>query len=221
MGNSGKNSNSSQFFFTLGEASQCDGKHVVFGEIVSGGEILQKVEGYGSPDGNPTAPIRITDCGTFTPLHTPGSGYWYDKPDTESWNGISPTFVVRPRVAIVAPIAAIHKFKQAIGGSCSIVRSIGIDSGSSDDSKNGGHSTLELMFESLSTFSVDILVIAPACKEIKSKMGEHLPKSWSDSGFTFDEVVLIAKPLDSLSSIHTKSWLSKYREQWQLDGQYS
>jgi len=33
MANSGKNSNSSQFFFTLAPAPQCDGKHVVFGQV--------------------------------------------------------------------------------------------------------------------------------------------------------------------------------------------
>ena len=32
MGNSGKNSNTSQFYVTLGKTPQCDGKHVIFGE---------------------------------------------------------------------------------------------------------------------------------------------------------------------------------------------
>lgn len=35
MGNSGKNSNSSQWFITFAAAPQCDGKHVVFGRVVS------------------------------------------------------------------------------------------------------------------------------------------------------------------------------------------
>lgn len=39
MGNSGKNSNSSQFFITFKAAPQCDGKHVVFGKVVSGFEV--------------------------------------------------------------------------------------------------------------------------------------------------------------------------------------
>lgn len=39
MGNSGKNSNTSQFFITLDKAPQCDGKHVVFGEVISGMEV--------------------------------------------------------------------------------------------------------------------------------------------------------------------------------------
>ena len=35
MGNGGKNSNSSQFFVTLNAASKCNGKHVIFGEVIS------------------------------------------------------------------------------------------------------------------------------------------------------------------------------------------
>lgn len=43
MANSGKNSNSSQFFWTLAAAPQCDGKHVVFGRVVEGLEVLQRI----------------------------------------------------------------------------------------------------------------------------------------------------------------------------------
>jgi hypothetical protein len=219
MGNSGKNSNSSQFFFTLGKASQCDGKHVIFGEIVSGDEVLKKAEEFGTVEGNPTAPIQITDCGTFTPLQTPGAGFWYDKPDAECWNGISPTFMVRPRVAVVSPEAAKKKFREAIDGVCSVVLSLGIDATSVDGNKEETPAW-KLLFESLATFTADVVVIAPACKELKLKMGKQLPESWNNSGFTFDEVVLISKPLEAVSSIHSESWLSKHRDQWQLDGRY-
>lgn len=44
MGNSGKNSNTSQFFITFKEAPQCDGKHVVFGKVVSGFEVSAEKE---------------------------------------------------------------------------------------------------------------------------------------------------------------------------------
>lgn len=39
MGNSGKNSNTSQFFLTFKAAPQCDGKHVIFGQVVTGFEV--------------------------------------------------------------------------------------------------------------------------------------------------------------------------------------
>lgn len=213
MGNSGKNSNSSQFFFTFDKAPQCDGKHVIFGEVVSGHDVLKRAETFGSPDGNPSAPIRITHCGLFVPLLTPGAGYWYDKPDAESWNGISPTFQVRPRVAIAAPEAAKNKFKAAIGSYTSIVLSVGVNEDNAEDIR-------KQLWEALSSFSVDLLVIAPACKDLESKLGDSLPELWKDTNIALDEVVLVSKPLDVMASIHTKSWLAKHREHWNLDGQH-
>ena len=43
MANSGKNSNGCQFFITLAPAPQCDGKHVVLGEVVEGLQVLQRI----------------------------------------------------------------------------------------------------------------------------------------------------------------------------------
>ena len=43
MANSGKNSNTSQFFITLAAAPQCDGKHVVLGRVVQGLDILARI----------------------------------------------------------------------------------------------------------------------------------------------------------------------------------
>jgi cyclophilin family peptidyl-prolyl cis-trans isomerase len=55
MANSGKNSNSSQFFFTLAPAPQCDGKHVVFGRVLEGLEVLQRI-GAGRRQRGPRGP---------------------------------------------------------------------------------------------------------------------------------------------------------------------
>lgn len=208
MCNSGKNSNSSQFFFTLNSAPQCDGKHVIFGECVSGGGVLKKLEEFGTADGEPSAVLRITDCGIFHQFHTPGAGFWFDKPDNECRNGVSPTFMVRPRVAILArKEEARQKFIKAIGSVCSLVLFICGDGEIGEE---------KILIESLSNFSTDIVLISPSCKDIMSRM--ELPKSWNGTGFVIDEVVLIAKPLEAISIIHTKSWLSKYRKHWRLDG---
>lgn len=43
MANSGKNSNTSQFYFTLGAAPACNGKHVVLGKVVQGEEVLKRI----------------------------------------------------------------------------------------------------------------------------------------------------------------------------------
>ena len=64
MANSGKNSNSSQFFITFAPSPQLDGKHVVFGHVVAGLELLDAIEAEAaSADGAPATPTWISDCG--------------------------------------------------------------------------------------------------------------------------------------------------------------
>ncbi|GAO50148.1 hypothetical protein G7K_4282-t2 [Saitoella complicata NRRL Y-17804] len=63
MANAGPNTNGSQFFITTVVTSWLDGKHVVFGEVVSGMDIVKKIEGLGSQSGATRAKITIDDCG--------------------------------------------------------------------------------------------------------------------------------------------------------------
>lgn len=70
MANRGKNTNGSQFFITLGKTLHLDGKHVAFGHVVRGIEVIQeasRVETEGS-NGKPSMLQRvvITDCGLGT-----------------------------------------------------------------------------------------------------------------------------------------------------------
>eukprot|EP00743_Colponemidia_sp_Colp-15_P006742 GILK01007269.1.p1 GENE.GILK01007269.1~~GILK01007269.1.p1 ORF type:complete len:238 (-),score=23.98 GILK01007269.1:114-827(-) len=65
MANSGKNSNSSQFYIMFGERASLDGKYVVFGEVVDGWSVLDKMEQAGTADGRPSADVVISGCGVL------------------------------------------------------------------------------------------------------------------------------------------------------------
>ena len=53
----------SQFFVTTAETSWLDGKHVVFGEVTKGMNVVTAVEALGTPEGTPSKPVVITACG--------------------------------------------------------------------------------------------------------------------------------------------------------------
>ena len=65
MANSGKNTNGSQFFITTVNCSWLDGKHVVFGEVIDGMDLVTKIESYGSESGSPKAKVTIADSGVL------------------------------------------------------------------------------------------------------------------------------------------------------------
>jgi len=63
MANSGPNTNGSQFFITTIKTPWLDSKHVVFGRVIDGLDVVKKVEGQGSRSGRPRSQIRIIDSG--------------------------------------------------------------------------------------------------------------------------------------------------------------
>lgn len=63
MANAGPNTNGSQFFLCTAKTPWLDGKHVVFGIIEEGWDVVKEVESKGSRSGRTSERIVISDCG--------------------------------------------------------------------------------------------------------------------------------------------------------------
>ncbi|XP_053352928.1 RANBP2-like and GRIP domain-containing protein 5/6 isoform X1 [Clarias gariepinus] len=63
MANRGRDTNNSQFFITLNKTEHLDFKHVAFGIVTEGMDVVKQMGALGSKKGEPSKKITIVDCG--------------------------------------------------------------------------------------------------------------------------------------------------------------
>ena len=66
MANAGPNTNGSQFFLCTVQTAWLDGKHVVYGSVTKGMDVVTAIEKVGSSTGKTTKQVVISDCGQLS-----------------------------------------------------------------------------------------------------------------------------------------------------------
>merc|ERR1712085_152584 len=100
MANAGANTNGSQFFLCTVKTSHLDGKQVVFGSVVEGMDVVQKIEAVGSANGKTSKVVQIDDCGQV----------WVHWPSLNSFGARA----FKPRQASCVAVDGYIHFDQAV-----------------------------------------------------------------------------------------------------------
>ena len=221
---------------------QCDGKHVIFGKMISGWEVLDEIETLGTTSGVPNGTVTITDCGVYLPHVTPASGFWYDQPDnneTTTYTGISSSFIVRPRVAVIGPTSVVvDKFCTVLQSKCcSVIKFTTTDTATATEDPNTdtNENVAQKVYDLLQSYSIDVVLVAPSCRNIMEQI--KIPDSFFITATATSQpptqqhelpntvhisksnVIIECKPLDAITAVYSQSWLHQYNTTgiWKFD----
>jgi len=67
MANAGPNTNGSQFFITVADTTWLNGRHVVFGKVIKGLDVVKRIESVGSQSGRTSVPVEIVASYEISP----------------------------------------------------------------------------------------------------------------------------------------------------------